>query len=313
MILDNKIRDQMEYTLKETRFNLGKKYQGKVRDTYMTDDKIYIITTDRISAFDRVLTTVPFKGQVLNQISDFWFSMTKDIVKNHVISVPDPNVMVTRKLNILPIEVVIRGYLTGSAWRDYQKGNAVSGIKLPPGMRKDQKFDKPLFTPSTKAKEGHDMPLSVHDIVAQGMLSKELIQKVEEMALKVFKRGQEVALSNGMILVDTKYEFGLDENNEIYLADELHTPDSSRYWYADTYEERFRNGQEQRMLDKEYLRQWLIKERSFMGDGHIPEIPAEVIIEVAKKYIKAYEEITGKKFDAKVGDVLESVKKCLGA
>ncbi len=304
MVSDEQIKKQISHTLKETNFKIGKKYSGKVRDTYVSDDKVFLITSDRISAFDRVLTTIPFKGQVLNQISQFWFDKTKDIIKNHVIDVPDPNVMVGKKVKILPIEVVIRGYLTGSAWRDYEKGHDVSGIKLPKGMKKDQKFPQPLFTPSTKEDAGkHDEHISKEDIVKKGILSKELLSKVETTALKLFKRGQEVALKNGMILVDTKYEFGIDSNGELILADEIHTPDSSRYWYADTYEKLFKEGKDQRMLDKEYLRQWLIREKNFMGDGDIPKIPDEIIINVAKIYIKAYEEITGMKFNAEVGDV----------
>jgi len=306
--MDN-LKEQIKFTLKETDFNLGKKYTGKVRDTYVGEDKVFLITTDRISAFDRVLSTIPFKGQVLNQISAFWFEKTKDIVDNHVIEIPDPNVCIGKKLKILPIEVVMRGYLTGSAWRDYEKGNPVSGITLPEGMKKDQKFPKPLFTPSTKEEFGkHDLPISKEEIIEKGILTKELVNEVEEIAQKLFERGQQLSLKNGMILVDTKYEFGLDDKGKLILADELHTPDSSRYWYADTYEERFQKGEDQRMLDKEYLRQWLIKEKNFMGDGEIPDIPDEIRVNVAKKYIKIYEEITGMKFEAVIGDVRQRIE-----
>lgn len=314
MISDKQINEQIKYALKETDFKLGKKYTGKVRDTYIANDKVFLITTDRISAFDRALTTIPFKGQVLNQISAFWFDKTKDIVKNHVLDIPDPNVAVGKKVKILPIEVVVRGYLTGSAWRDYAAGKDVSGIKLPPGMKKDQRFDKPLFTPSTKEEFGkHDEHISEQDIIKKGVVSGHLLKEIKSTALMLFERGQEISLKNGMILVDTKYEFGMDEKGELILADEIHTPDSSRYWYADTYDELFKAGKDQRMLDKEMLRQWLIKERNFMGDGDIPSIPDDIIVKVARIYIKAYEEVTGLEFKAEVGDVKSRVEKNLKA
>jgi len=304
MIPREQIKAQIGHTLQETDFALGERFAGKVRDRYVNKEGLFLITTDRISAFDKILTTIPFKGQVLNQISAFWFEKTKDIVPNHVIDIPDPNVMHSKKVSIIPIEVVIRGYLTGSAWRDYQKGNPISGITLPSGMKKDQKFDQPLFTPSTKEEEGkHDMPISKQEIISKGIVEKELLLRMEEKALLVFRRGQKIAEKNGMILVDTKYEFGLDSHGDLILADELHTPDSSRYWYASTYAKLFAEGKDQHMLDKEYLRQWLIREKNFMGDGAIPDIPVEIRVKVAEKYIQAYEEITGEKFDAEVGDV----------
>ncbi|MCK5282894.1 MAG: phosphoribosylaminoimidazolesuccinocarboxamide synthase [Nanoarchaeota archaeon] len=312
MIPEEMIKEQINTTLKETDFALGKKYSGKVRDTYLSDDKVFLITSDRISAFDRILTTIPFKGQVLNQIAAFWFEQTKDIVKNHILDIPDPNVAVGKKVEIIPIEVVIRGYLTGSAWRDYKDGKDISGIKLPEGMKKDQKFDQPLFTPSTKAEQGlHDEHVSKEEILKQNIISEELLKKIEDTALKLFQRGQEISLKNGMILVDTKYEFGLDENKELVLADEIHTPDSSRYWYADTYKGLFEAGKDQRMLDKEFLRQWLIRGKNFMGDGDIPVIPDNIKIQVAKIYIQAYEEITGEEFKAESGDVKERIEKNL--
>src|SRR3989338_6432169 len=206
MIDKSMIQKQIPYALRSTDLGIGEKYQGKVRDRYIAGEKIFLITTDRISAFDVILTTIPFKGQVLNQISSFWFEKTKDIVSNHVISVPDPNVVIARKVSILPIEVVVRGYLTGSAWRDYTKGNAISCIRLPPGMKKDEKFAEPLLTPSTKAEKGHDLPISAEEIVSKGILAKGIMQQVKEKAILLFTRGQEVARKNGMILVDTKYE-----------------------------------------------------------------------------------------------------------
>jgi phosphoribosylaminoimidazole-succinocarboxamide synthase len=219
---------------------------------------------------------------------------------------------VGKKVKIIPVEVVMRGYLTGSAWRDYQKGNPISGITLPEGMKFNQKFDPPLFTPSTKEEQGlHDQPISKEDIIAKGIISEELLNEIEATARKLFARGQEIALKNGMILVDTKYEFGLDIDGNLTLADEMHTPDSSRYWYADTYEKLFKEGKDQRMLDKEFLRQWLIKEKNFMGDGPIPHIPDEIRIKVAEIYMKAFEEITGKKLHAETGDVKARIEQNL--
>ncbi len=311
MTEDETIREQIGNTLEETDLPLGRKAGGKVRDRYDVGDKLFLVTTDRISAFDRVLTTIPFKGQVLNQTSAYWFAQTRDIVPNHVIDVPDPNVLVARKLRILPVEVVIRGYLTGSAWRDYRSGNTVSGVTLPGGMKKDERFETPLFTPSTKAEEGHDEPISEQAIVETGLLEAATLHEVKETALQLFSRGTELAARNGLILVDTKYEFGLDEDGKVILADEIHTPDSSRYWYADTYETRLAEGRDQRMLDKEYLRQWLIREKDWMGEGDIPRIPDEVRVEVARRYIRAYEEITGQDFDARPGPVSERMERNL--
>ena len=311
MISKEDLQAQIKFNLEKTEFSgLGDRYEGKVRDVYTSDEQIILITSDRVSAFDRVLTTIPFKGQVLNQMAAFWFEATKDIVKNHVVDVPDPNVIVAKKVEIIPIEIVIRGYLTGSAWRDYSSGKAVSGVELPSGMKMSQKFDKPLFTPSTKASEGHDMPISKEEIISQGIIDKELMEKIEKTALALFERGTSICAKQGLILVDTKYEFGFVDG-ELVLADEMHTPDSSRFWYADTYEELFNSEKDQRMIDKEFLRQWLIREKEFMGDGDIPEIPDDIKVEFASRYIKAYEEITGKDFSAEVGDVLPRVEAAL--
>ncbi len=313
MISEELIQKQLNNTLENTEMTeLGEKFTGKVRDVYSADKKMTIIVSDRLSAFDKVLTTIPFKGQVLNQIAEFWFDATKDIIQNQIISVPDPNVMIVKKVKTLPIEVIVRGYITGSAWRDYKAGKGIPGITLPEGMKKDQKFDTPLFTPSTKAEHGmHDEAISEEEIVAQGLLEKDLLAQVKEVALKLFARGTELCAKQGMILVDTKYEFGIDDDGKLILIDEIHTPDSSRFWYADTYAELFEKGEDQRMLDKEYLRQWLINERNFMGDGEIPDIPEEIKVEVAKRYIQAYEEITGKEFSATNDPIVERIKKNL--
>jgi phosphoribosylaminoimidazole-succinocarboxamide synthase len=269
--------------------------QGKVRDIIDLGQHMVICTTDRISAFDRVLTTIPCKGQVLNQVSLYWFTHTADILQNHLLEELSPRTVLVKKSKVLPVEVVVRGYLTGSAWRDYQKGNPVSGITLPDGMRFNQRFETPLFTPSTKAERGtHDLPISGKEIVAQGLVEKRIWEQVETKALELFARGTELAAAQGLILVDTKYEFGL-YNGELILIDEIHTPDSSRYWYADTYEDLFSGGEKQRKLDKEYLRQWLM-EQGYMGDGEIPHIPDEIRTQVAWLYITAFETITGKSF-----------------
>jgi len=271
-------------------------YKGKVRDVLtLQDDKLLIITSDRISAFDKVLTTIPCKGEVLNRISIFWFDQLKDIIPNHIIKQTSSRSVLTRKYKVLPIEVIVRGYLTGSAWRDYEKGNPVSGIKLKEGMKFNEKFQEPIITPSTKESDGsHDVPISCKEIVKKGIVPEEIWAKVENTAKKLFMRGTEILKKQGLILVDTKYEFGVKDNN-IFLIDEVHTPDSSRFWYEDTYEELFKQGEKQRKLDKEYLRQWLIS-NNFMGDGPIPHIPDDVRAEVAFRYIKAYELITGSEF-----------------
>ena len=270
-------------------------FKGKVRDVIDLGRELLIAASDRISAFDVILSTIPFKGEVLNRTSLFWFEKTKDILENHIIEQVSASAVRVRKCGILPVEVIVRGYLTGSAWRDYSKGKDVSGIRLPEGMNFNQKFGKPLLTPSTTAEAGmHDEPISCEEIVRQGLVEKKLWQQVEEAAAALFQRGTEIARKNGLILVDTKYEFGILDGRLI-LADEIHTPDSSRFWYADSYEKLFSEGKEQRQLDKEYFRQWLIS-KGYMGDGKAPEITDEVRIETAERYITAFENITGNTF-----------------
>jgi phosphoribosylaminoimidazole-succinocarboxamide synthase len=269
--------------------------RGKVRDVVDLGAEVLLTTTDRISAFDRVLTTIPCKGEVLNTISNFWFQATGDIVPNHVREEVSARTVRAVKCGVVPIEVVVRGYLTGSAWRDYQAGSAVSGIRLPQGLRFNHRFPTPLLTPSTKEEKGlHDRPISREEILSGGIVPRTLWERIEEVSLALFARGTEIAARNGLILVDTKYEFGLDKG-ALTLADELHTPDSSRYWYADTYAERFQAGEPQRELDKEYLRQWLLA-RGWKGDGEPPIIPDDIRVQVALRYITAWETITGKRF-----------------
>jgi phosphoribosylaminoimidazole-succinocarboxamide synthase len=311
MILDQTLKEQLNNTLDKTNFNIGKKYEGKVRDNYILDDKRLIITTDRISAFDRVLCTLPFKGQVLNQTAAFWFGKTKHIVPNHLIDIPDPNVVLAKECKLIPVEMVVRGYLTGvtttSAWYNYEKGvRNFCGNKLPEGMKKDQKFEKPIITPSTKAeKGGHDESVSGEEIINRGLVDKESYHKMEKVALELFNFGTKFLEKNNLILVDTKYEFGL-LNNELILIDEIHTPDSSRFWIKETYMDRFMNDLEPKKLDKEYVRQFLAKQ-GFVGEGEIPDIPEDIKIEAAKRYIQAYEMITGQEFQAEAGDVSERI------
>lgn len=313
MINDEILKNQLNFNLEKTNFNIGKKYEGKVRDNYLLGDKRLIITTDRISAFDRVLCTIPFKGQVLNQTSAFWFEKTKDIVKNHVLQVPDPNVTVARECKLIPVEMVVRGYLTGvtttSAWYNYEKGvRDFCGNKLPDGMKKDQKFDKPIITPSTKAEKGaHDESVSGEEMIKRGIVDEKIYRQMEKVAIELYNFGKELVAKNNLILVDTKYEFGLDADGNLTLIDEIHTPDSSRFWVKDTYEKLFAEGKEPQKLDKEYVRQFLAN-KGFIGEGEIPEIPDEVKIEAAKRYIKAYEMITGQVFKTEVGDVNERIK-----
>jgi phosphoribosylaminoimidazole-succinocarboxamide synthase len=264
----------------------------KVRDRVDLGSRLLLVTSDRVSAFDRILTTIPLKGQVLNQLSVFWFERTSDIVANHLLREVTPRSMLVRRCAVVPVEVVVRGYLTGSAWRDYQREGAVSGIRLPPGMRADQQFSRPLLTPATKAAGGaHDRPVSRAELLAGGVVSAELWQRIETVALQLYARGVEHAARRGLILVDTKYEFGTI-GGELVLADEVHTPDSSRYWYRDGYPERFARGEPQRKLDKEFLRVWLM-ERGFMGDGAPPAIPAAVRQELSLRYQEAYRLLTG--------------------
>ena len=264
----------------------------KVRDVVDLDDRLLVVTSDRVSAFDRVLTTIPDKGQVLNQLSVFWFRHTADIVANHLLREVTPRSMLVRRCAVVPVEVVVRGYLTGSAWRDYQRDRAVSGIRLPAGMRADQRFPEPLLTPQTKAPPGqHDRPLSRDELLAGGIVEGPLWERIEAAALRLYRRGVELAARRGLILVDTKYEFGT-VGDELLLADEVHTPDSSRYWVADGYADRFARGQPQRKLDKEFLRVWLM-ERGYLGDGEPPTIPDAVRDELGQRYREAFRLLTG--------------------
>jgi phosphoribosylaminoimidazole-succinocarboxamide synthase len=302
MVSNELIRAQLVKTLEKTDFpELGDKYVGKVRDCYSKDGRRTIVVTDRISAFDVVLGTIPFKGQVLNQIAAYWFESTKQIASNHVISVPDPTVMVAAECELLPVEFVMRAYLTGvtttSIWYHYEKGGRLfCGHKLPDGMRKNQKLDKPILTPSTKAaKGGHDQSVSRGEILASGALSADDFDRAGEMCARIFAFGQSLAAQRGLILVDTKYEIGRRRDGSLCFIDEVHTPDSSRYWYADDYQARFDRGDEPRGLDKEYLRR-VLADQGYRGDGPPPPLSDEVRCEAARRYIALYELVTGRGF-----------------
>ena len=288
-------------------------YHGKVRDVYnINDDLIVMVATDRISAFDVVLPKgIPFKGQVLNQIAAKFLDATADICPNWKLATPDPMVTVGLKCEGFRVEMIIRSILTGSAWRAYQEGcRELCGVKLPDGMRENERFPEPIVTPTTKADEGHDLNISKEEIIRQGLVSKEDYEVIEDYTRRLFKRGQEIAAKQGLILVDTKYEFG-KRDGKIYLIDEVHTPDSSRYFYAEGYEEKFKAGQPQRQLSKEFVRQWLI-EHNFMNEPgqKMPEITDEYANSVSERYIELYEHITGEKFDktAEEGDIAARIE-----
>ena len=275
-------------------------YHGKVRDVYDIDgDKIVMVATDRISAFDVILPKgIPFKGQVLNQIAAKFLDLTADICPNWKLATPDPMVTVGLKCEGFRVEMIIRSILTGSAWREYKNGwRELCGVKLPDGMKENERFPEPIVTPTTKADEGHDLNISKEEIIAQGLVSAEDYAVMEDYTKKLFRRGQEIAAKHGLILVDTKYEFG-KRDGKVYLIDEIHTPDSSRYFYAEGYEEKLAKGEPQRQLSKEFLRQWLI-EHNFMNEPGqtMPEITDEYVEEVSNRYIELYEHITGETFN----------------
>lgn len=315
MISEQRIREQFGNVLETTGFEgLGELDRGKVRDSYKQGDRRILIVTDRISAFDCVLGTIPFKGQVLNQLAAFWFGKTGDICPNHVIDVPDPNVMIVRECEQLPVEFVVRGYITGvtktSAWYNYEQGvRNLCGNVLPDGLRKDQKLERPIITPTTKL-EKHDRNISRDEAIGEGLIDGATFDGAAEICLNLYERGVEHAAKQGLIFVDTKYEIGrLD--GQLVVSDEINTPDSSRYWFADTYEELFAAGDAQRKLDKEYVREWLA-ERGFRGDGQPPPLTEEVRLEAAKRYIQAYELVTGQDFEVIDEPVAERIRRALG-
>lgn len=303
----------LPYCLTETDFSFGKKYKGKVRDTYDLGDKLILVTTDRQSAFDRLLASVPYKGQVLNLTSVWWFKNTQSIVPNHLIAVPDPNVVIAKKCTVFPIEFVVRGFISGttstSLWTQYNKGvREYCGLSFPEGLKKNQKLPVPILTPTTKETE-HDRPISPEEIVSEGWMTQSDWDEASSYALKLFQHGMEVAAQHGLILVDTKYEFGRDDDGNIVLVDEIHTPDSSRYWLAASYRELFDAGKEPQNIDKEFLRLWFIDHCDPYKDKELPKAPKKLIVTLAERYIQLYEMITGEtfKYEATPGSVNQRI------
>ncbi len=312
------IRDLCSHTLDTTDFKgLGEKHVGKVRDSYVKDGQRTIVVSDRVSAFDVVLGTIPLKGQVLNQLAAFWFENTRDIAPNHLKSVPDPNVSLVKECKLLPVEFVMRGYLTGSTstsiWTAYERGDRnYCGHVLKDGMTRHEKLPEPLLTPTTKAEMGfHDEVSSREALIAAGAISEEHYAKAETLTAALFAAGQAHAEGCGLILVDTKYEIGLDENDELVVIDEIHTPDSSRYWYADRYHQAMSDGRAPAALDKEYLRLWL-GEQGYKGEGTPPEIPDGVRCEAARRYIEAFEQVTGRAFEPDTDEPIARIQRNLG-
>jgi phosphoribosylaminoimidazole-succinocarboxamide synthase len=312
------LRDQCERTLDRTDLQgLGTREEGKVRDNYVADKRRFIVVTDRVSCFDRVVGTLPFKGQVLNQLAGYWFETTAKVAPNHLIEVPDPNVSVVRECRPLPVEFVYRGYLTGSTstsiWTAYAKGErSYCGHHLPDGLRRHEQLPEPLLTPTTKAPMGlHDELTSREEILGSGTLPEALYDEAARITGALFAEGQRQAERRGLILVDTKYELGLDDDDRVVVIDEIHTPDSSRYWYRDRYERAMAQGRDPEALDKEYVRRWL-GEQGYKGEGAIPEIPVDVRCEAARRYIEAYEQITGRAFEPDTEDPLPRIRRNLG-
>lgn len=296
----DKIQAALTHCLNQTNLPVGNKYQGKVRDSYDIGEYLMLITTDRLSAFDRQLALIPYKGAVLNLTSAWWFEQTKNLVPNHIVAIPDPNVVIAKKCRVFPIEFVVRGYISGttstSLWTQYQKGvREYCGLSFPEGLQKNQQLAQPVLTPTTKEKV-HDRPISPAEIVAEKWMDEKDWLEASSLALKLYKRGSEIAREHGLILVDTKYEFGRDAQGKIIVVDEIHTPDSSRYWLADSYQERIAAGLEPENIDKEFLRLWFAKNSDPYKDADLPAAPQELIVELAGRYIQLYEKITAQPF-----------------
>jgi len=319
MAIDTAILERAcETTLDSTDFTaLGTREVGKVRDSYVADERRFIVVTDRVSCFDVVVGTLPLKGQVLNQIAAFWFETTAAIAPNHLLAVPDPCVSVVRECQPLPVEFIYRGYLTGSTstsiWTAYDRGERrYCGHTLPDGLRKHERLPVPLLTPTTKAPQGeHDELTSRDELLARGVVSEEIYDSAAGIAAKLFAEGQRWAEARGLILVDTKYEMGLDADGQVVVIDEIHTPDSSRYWYKDAYDRAMSAGGDPKALDKEYVRRWL-QDQGYRGEGPIPEIPVDVRCEAARRYIEAFETITGRRFEPDLTPPAERIRANLG-
>jgi len=294
------IERHLASTIRRTEFDdLGERIEGKVRDNYRQNGRRILVTTDRISAFDHVLPqTVPFKGQVLNQTAAYFFEATEDVVPNHVQSVPDPNVTIAQECTPIPIEFVVRGYLAGHAWRKYDNGaRTLCGKQLPDGLRRSEELPRPILTPTTKADQGHDQDVTREEAVANTKIDAETFDQLAEWSLRLFERGSEMAAEQGLLLVDTKYEFGRTQDGDLLLIDEVHTPDSSRYYYRDGYRERLERGDPQRQLSKEFVREWLM-DHGFQGNAGetMPDLPNSLRVKVTKRYVELYETVTGTSF-----------------
>lgn len=319
MVSDATLRAALGKTLDGTNFEgLGKRYEGKVRDNYsLADGRRILVTTDRISAFDRVLGTLPLKGQVLNRLSAWWFDVTKDVAPNHVLSVPDPNVVIGKDCRPLPVEMVVRAYLTGvtstSIWTAYARGDrSFCGHALPDGLKKNDPLPQAILTPSTKAaKGGHDVSASREEILASGVVTASEFDRAGEIAMALFARGQQVCAERGLILADTKYELGIDKDGNMVVIDEIHTPDSSRYWFQSSYASRIAEGQEPESFDKEYVRRYLAG-IGFTGDGPIPPIPDDVRVEASRRYIAAFEAIADQPFTPNEEEPVARIRRNLG-
>ena len=324
--LDTALRAQLRATLDSTPWTaIGgrrlQRYDGKVRDCYIDRERgeRIIVVTDRLSAFDAVVGLIPAKGQVLNQLAGFWFERTAHLAPNHMIAVPDPNVMIARECEPLPVELVMRSYLTGvtstSIWKAYERGDrAFCGHRLPEGMRKNQRLPEAILTPSTKAAKGdHDVSVSREELLAMGRIDPGVFDRAAALAAALFAEGQRFAAARGLILADTKYEMGLARDGTLTVIDEIHTPDSSRYWYAEDYEARFERGEEPRSLDKEYVRRWLANDARWSGDGPPPVMPDEIRLEAARRYIASYELLTGRRFVPDLREPIARIASALGA
>jgi phosphoribosylaminoimidazole-succinocarboxamide synthase len=315
---DALLLEQLAHTLDGTHFaGLGERYEGKVRDNYTRNGRRFIVVTDRISAFDRILGTVPFKGQVLNRLAAWWFAKTAHVAKNHFLRVPDPNVLECVECQPLPVEMVVRAYITGatatSMWTHYAAGERVfCGHPLPDGLQKNQRLERPLLTPATKAPKGeHDVSASREEILAGGKIAPADFDRAAEIALALFATGQKICAERGLILVDTKYELGIDPSGTIVVIDEIHTPDSSRFWIDKTYAERFASGLDPEPLDKDFVRRYYTA-LDYRGDGEPPELPPDVRIGAAKRYIEAFERITGEAFEPNTEPPLPRIARNLG-
>ena len=317
MVEETLLKSQLAHTLDSTHFEgLGERYEGKVRDNYSTGDRRYIVVTDRISAFDRILGTIPFKGQVLNRLAAWWFEKTKDVAPNHLVRLADPNVIECVECTPLPVELVVRAYITGSTstsmWTHYEAGaRTFCGHALPEGLKKNQRLETPLLTPATKAPKGeHDVSASREEILAKGNITAADFDRAAEIVMKLFAAGNKICADRGLILVDTKYELGKTKTGEIIVIDEIHTPDSSRFWMASSYEQRFAKGVDPEPLDKDFVRRYFTA-LGYRGDGESPPLPPEVRIGAARRYIEAYERITGETFEPNTEAPLERIAKNL--